>query len=237
MIDRQIVASRPTKPGARRLVRDLPGLLRRLIETDATVISLAREYGLSRMSAWRYLRAAATEQQWEVVRAKVRRQRVALLAAAGGRYKRVPVGTVVVRGGRRWVKFSAAGRGIENWMHLARWRWELAYGRLPAGQLLWYRDGDPLHDELANLEAVTYAEKLRRLRASHAEAFGPVRAAGVLAAKRRAAADARALRAAKEKSAPEPREAAPTPREEPAAPRERARRNVADFLKSLERVA
>ena len=91
------------------------------------------------------------------------------------RYK--PVGSICVKGpsGNRrkpvvYVKVCDTGCSETRWRLLGRVVWEQAHGPLPAGSVLWFRDRDTLNCELANLEAITMAERLRRNVRDNAEA-------------------------------------------------------------------
>jgi hypothetical protein len=132
---------------------------RLLTEPDSSVRSIAKEIGISASGLNRRVSLVMTPKQRANWIHKIRSE-----SAKRSQTTR-RIGAVVVRDGRRWIKTAsmnnASGR---NWRHLARWKWETVRGPIPKGSLLWYRDGDPMNDELENLEVVTFQEKLRRVR-------------------------------------------------------------------------
>lgn len=52
--------------------------------------------------------------------------------------------------------------GTNKRMRRARYVWELHYGKLEAGWIIWHKDGDKYNDEIENLEAITRAEAMER---------------------------------------------------------------------------
>ncbi len=51
-----------------------------------------------------------------------------------------------------------------TWKARALIIWEEHNGQLPDGMILWHKDGDSLNDDISNLEAITRAESLARIR-------------------------------------------------------------------------
>ena len=70
-----------------------------------------------------------------------------------------PVGTIVVREGYLWKKFSDKPDGGRfNWKQLHHLIWEEANGPVPEGYRVIFRDKNPMNTSLENLALVTMAE-------------------------------------------------------------------------------
>lgn len=81
----------------------------------------------------------------------------------------VPVGTCIERdqhngSGRKqaYIKIAEPNK----WKARALIVWEEHHGQLPEGMLLYHKDSDSLNDDIDNLEAITRAENLARMRAN-----------------------------------------------------------------------
>lgn len=143
-------------------------------------------------------------------------------------HRYLPVGTVRVRRKRGKivrpvveVKVADEGPEERRWRYLARVVWEAANGPLARGLVLRHRNGNPVDCRLTNLEAVTPAEVLRRSVAADPERAraGWSRGGRTQCARpefRRRSAEARRMRAARERRIAE-RGARSGPRGAPAA--------------------
>ena len=49
-----------------------------------------------------------------------------------------------------------------KWVFWNRWAWEKKYGRIPKGKFITFKDGNPYHRTIRNLEAVSQEELTRR---------------------------------------------------------------------------
>ena len=49
-----------------------------------------------------------------------------------------------------------------RWKFWNRWTWEKKYGRIPKGAMITFKDGNPYHRTISNLEAVSRSELTRR---------------------------------------------------------------------------
>lgn len=56
-----------------------------------------------------------------------------------------------------WIRIS-----LGKWQHLHRYLWEKAYGAVPEGYVITFKDGDRANCVLENLEMITDAERLSR---------------------------------------------------------------------------
>jgi hypothetical protein len=54
--------------------------------------------------------------------------------------------------------------GKRQWLSLRRYQWQLTHGPIPEGMVIHMRDGDPHNTQPDNLELITKAENLRRMR-------------------------------------------------------------------------
>lgn len=78
-------------------------------------------------------------------------------------HNNVPVGTErVTDDGIRQRKVRDDGPAHRRWKSVHSILWEEAHGEIPAGHLVLFRDRDPKHIELDNLELVSRAENMRR---------------------------------------------------------------------------
>jgi hypothetical protein len=79
----------------------------------------------------------------------------------------VPIGTVVIRDQHRGSDRKQAYIKVADpnaWKARALVNWEEHNGTLEKGLILWHKDGDSLNDDINNLEAITRAESLARIR-------------------------------------------------------------------------
>ncbi|MDP9666287.1 UNVERIFIED_ORG: hypothetical protein J2W16_004043 [Pseudomonas cremoricolorata] len=75
----------------------------------------------------------------------------------------LPVGTErVTEDGIRQLKVCDDGPSHRRWKSVHSLLWEEAHGEIPSGHLVVFRDRNPQHIELDNLELVTRAENMRR---------------------------------------------------------------------------
>jgi hypothetical protein len=78
-------------------------------------------------------------------------------------HNHVPVGTErVTDDGIRQRKVRDDGPAYRRWKSVHAITWEQAYGPIPPGHLVVFRDRNPKHIELDNLELVSRAENMRR---------------------------------------------------------------------------
>ena len=49
-----------------------------------------------------------------------------------------------------------------HWRFWNRWAWKKKYGRIPKGTMITFKDGNPYHTRISNLEAISRAELTRR---------------------------------------------------------------------------
>lgn len=76
----------------------------------------------------------------------------------------MPIGSTRLCDGYVYVKVANVRHvpHTVNWLPLHILEWERVHGPLPAGHCLWFKDGDRLHVDLANLELHTRAENMAR---------------------------------------------------------------------------
>lgn len=73
----------------------------------------------------------------------------------------VPIGTIKLReDGYIYIKYQEFHRN-RNWIQLHRYLWELAYGDIPEGYLVLFKDGDRNHIALDNLALVSKRQNVR----------------------------------------------------------------------------
>ena len=73
----------------------------------------------------------------------------------------VPVGTIKLReDGYLWIKWQEF-HGNKNWMQLHKYIYELAYGEVPKGYMVTFKDGDKEHIALDNLEMISMQQNVR----------------------------------------------------------------------------
>lgn len=78
-------------------------------------------------------------------------------------HNNVPVGTErITDDGIRQRKVRDDGPAHRRWKSVHSILWEEAHGEIPAGHLVVFRDRDPKHIEIGNLELVSRAENMRR---------------------------------------------------------------------------
>lgn len=88
----------------------------------------------------------------------------------GCRKDPMPIGTVVIRQShdngrmkrnRRFIKVRNDGPKARRWVLYSRWWWEKNKGPVPAGKVVFHKDGDELNDAPDNLAVGTLGEKLQ----------------------------------------------------------------------------
>jgi hypothetical protein len=79
-------------------------------------------------------------------------------------WRTMPIGSTRLVDGYVYVKVAAVPHVpyTVNWLPLHIIEWERVHGPLPAGHCLWFKDGDRLNVDVANLELHTRAENLAR---------------------------------------------------------------------------
>lgn len=76
-------------------------------------------------------------------------------------HNRVPIGTIVMRpDGYSWIKIQD-GHGVKNFKQLHYVIYEQAYGPIPDGMIVTFRDQDKSNFSLDNLVLITHAENAR----------------------------------------------------------------------------
>lgn len=216
----------------------------RLLNGPDTATTIALEYGVSDNTVckvWR-LHSTAEERRAAQHRKCSEKQKGkpcphqrnflkgTIRGAAARRY--LPVGMVRVRkdsNGRRarWVKVDDVMGSRDNWKFYATDLWERDHGPVPKGWCVIHVDGRSMNDDPANLECVTFAERIRRTLSRNPQVEAR-RADGVRKARKRRAEVDREKRVIREPAPAEP--AAP---EVKASARERGRANLSEFLRDL----
>ncbi len=73
----------------------------------------------------------------------------------------VPVGTIKLReDGYIYIKFQDHHKN-KNWKQLHKYIWELAYGEVPKGYMVTFKDGNKEHIALDNLEMISMRQNVR----------------------------------------------------------------------------
>jgi hypothetical protein len=105
--------------------------------------------------------AAALERSADAVRARARA--LGLAKPKGPPHNTLPPGSVRVYGtkGYQYLKVAEGG-WPQAWRLLHHTVWEAAHGPLPDDHILTFRDGNPAHTGLANLELVAKADWIMR---------------------------------------------------------------------------
>lgn len=190
-----------------------------LKEPGVTCAGIARDLGISPESLKYHVRRAMTPEQRRFWCRKGKQ--------IGGQGK--PIGTIETWRGRRWIKHSdRPGTDAGNWMHLARWNWQRTHGPIPDGFVLWYRDRDQLNDSFDNLELVSRAESLLRLRSNPKSERRRRENISKARITEHAMKRLRKLKPARQSPQPNPQI------DHKHDPKTRAARNIADFLAGLE---
>lgn len=218
------VPSKPTNPRVIRAVADVPKMIPRLLAGTATLKTLADEYDVNICSIRAHIATTMTPGQYRAWQEQTR--------VANGKRKWLPIGSVKTHHGKRWIKVTDDPYGTaRNWIALARFKWELVHGTIPKSHVLWFRDRDPMHDDVENLELLSRGHKIRRLlRRPAVERKRRVRQA---MSKRRNNAVRRAMRdAAVLHNAPAEAERFTAPAQ--ASAREQGRANALAFVQSLD---
>ena len=73
-------------------------------------------------------------------------------------YNTMEVGTLIKRQGIWMIKTRSDGGYRENWQYLHRYVWENAYGKIPEGKIVIFKDGDYDNLSLDNLAVVSRGE-------------------------------------------------------------------------------
>lgn len=73
----------------------------------------------------------------------------------------VQIGTIKLReNGYLWIKWQEF-HGNKNWMQLHKYIYELAYGEVPKGYMVTFKDGNKEHIALDNLEMISMQQNVR----------------------------------------------------------------------------
>lgn len=71
-------------------------------------------------------------------------------------------GAITIRKDKRGMPYQFIRVDLGVWVPLHVHRWREAYGKIPRGHMIVFRDGDTLNCELENLQCITKADNMRR---------------------------------------------------------------------------